>query len=155
MAANDAYLTLPARKEGIIPGGANLRLPAIHRRPARPAQSIRASANSMCDSPDGRLICDEIAAPGDMDHALERVVAGLASAGAASATANRRAMRVGQEPLDVFRKYFPFMRATKPIVIAARRSSPISSASGTQRSGGFDSYPRSRADKPFHAVEAK
>ena len=27
LAASDAFMTLPARKEGIIPGAANLRLP--------------------------------------------------------------------------------------------------------------------------------
>ena len=37
VAGSDAYMTLPARKEGIIPGAANLRLPrfvgAAHRAP--------------------------------------------------------------------------------------------------------------------------
>ena len=37
VAASDAYMTLPARKEGIIPGAANLRHAALRRRPHRAA----------------------------------------------------------------------------------------------------------------------
>ena len=37
--------------------------------------------------------------------AIERVVAGLTSSGAVSAVGNRRAFRVGEEPLDAFRRY--------------------------------------------------
>jgi thioesterase DpgC len=105
LAAKDAFLTLPARKEGIIPGAANLRMPRFTGdRITR--QAIQYELKLVCDSPEGRLICDEIAEPGDMDRALERVVAGLTSSGAVSATANRRAIRIGEEPLDLFRKYF-------------------------------------------------
>jgi len=105
LAAKDAYLTLPARKEGIIPGAANLRMPRfVGDRIAR--QAIQYERKLNCDSPEGRLMCDEIAAPGEMDAALDRVIAGLTSSGAVSATANRRAIRVGEEPLDIFRKYF-------------------------------------------------
>ena len=104
LAAADAFLTLPARKEGIIPGLANLRLPRFTGdRLAR--QAIQYERRLACDSPEGRLICDEIAPAAGMDAALERVVAGLTSAGAVSAVANRRAFRVGQEPLDLFRRY--------------------------------------------------
>jgi thioesterase DpgC len=104
VAANDAFLTLPARKEGIIPGLANLRMPRFTGdRIAR--QAIQYERKLMCDSPEGRLICDEVVPPQDMDSAIERVVDGLASAGAVSAVGNRRALRVGQEPLDLFRRY--------------------------------------------------
>ena len=40
-----------------------------------------------------------------MDAAIDRIVEGLTSAGAVSAIGNRRAFRVGQEPLDLFRRY--------------------------------------------------
>ena len=104
LAANDAFLTLPARKEGIVPGAANLRLPRFTGdRIAR--QAIQYERKLICDSPEGRLICDEIAAPEDMDAAIERVVTGLTSSGAVGAVSNRRAFRVAQEPLDEFRRY--------------------------------------------------
>jgi enoyl-CoA hydratase/carnithine racemase len=104
LAAPDAFMTLPARKEGIIPGLANLRLPRFTGdRIAR--QAIQHERKLMCDSADGRLICDEIAPAGDMDAAVTRIVDQLTSAGAVSATANRRAFRIAQEPLDLFRSY--------------------------------------------------
>jgi thioesterase DpgC len=104
LAAADAFMTLPARKEGIIPGFANLRLPRFTGdRIAR--QAIQYERKLVCDSPDGRLICDEIAKPDEMDVAIARVVDGLTNAGAVSAIGNRRAFRIAQEPLDLFRRY--------------------------------------------------
>jgi len=104
LAADDAYMTLPARKEGIIPGVSNMRLPRFTGdRLAR--QLIQYERRLECDSPEGRLICDEIAPAGEMDAAIERVVTGLTSSGAVSAVGNRRAFRVTQEPLDDFRRY--------------------------------------------------
>jgi (3,5-dihydroxyphenyl)acetyl-CoA 1,2-dioxygenase len=105
LAASDAFMTLPARKEGIIPGAANLRMPRFTGdRITR--QAIQYERKLACDSPEGRLICDEIAAPADMDGALQRVIDGLTNSGAVSATSNRRAIRIGEEPLDTFRQYF-------------------------------------------------
>jgi thioesterase DpgC len=104
LAGDDSYLTLPARKEGIIPGLSNLRLPRFTGdRIAR--QLIQYERRLDCDSPAGRLICDEIVAAADMDSAIERVVTGLTNSGAVSAVGNRRAFRVGEEPLDLFRRY--------------------------------------------------
>jgi len=105
LAAKDAYMTLPARKEGIIPGAANLRLPRfVGDRIAR--QAIMAERRLECDSPEGRLICDEIVAQSEMDASIARVVDKLTGSGVVSAAANRRAFRVAQEPLDLFRSYF-------------------------------------------------
>ena len=105
LAAQDAFMSLPARKEGIIPGAANLRLPRFTGdRIAR--QAIMNQRRFDCDSPDGRLICDEVVAPADMDVAIERVVENLTGSGVVSAASNRRAFRVAQEPLDLFRNYF-------------------------------------------------
>jgi (3,5-dihydroxyphenyl)acetyl-CoA 1,2-dioxygenase len=105
LAARDAFLTLPARKEGIIPGAANMRMPRFTGdRIAR--QAVQYERRIECDSPEGRLICDEIVEPGTMDAALERVVTGLTSSGVVSAAGNRRAFRVTQEPFDTFRSYF-------------------------------------------------
>jgi thioesterase DpgC len=104
LAASDAYMTLPARKEGIIPGAANLRLWRFTGdRIAR--QAILYGRRLDCDTPEGRLICDEIAAPSEIDDALERVVDGFTRSGVVSAAGNRRAFRVAEEPLDMFRRY--------------------------------------------------
>jgi (3,5-dihydroxyphenyl)acetyl-CoA 1,2-dioxygenase len=105
LAERSAFLTLPARKEGIIPGAANMRLPRFTGdRIAR--QAIQYERRLECDSPEGRLICDEIVETGEMDAALERVVAGFTNSGVVSAAGNRRAFRVTQEPLDMCRAYF-------------------------------------------------
>ncbi|MGE4011727.1 MAG: enoyl-CoA hydratase/isomerase family protein, partial [Alphaproteobacteria bacterium] len=105
LAAKGAYMTLPARKEGIIPGAANMRLPRfVGDRITR--QAIMYERRLECDSPEGRMICDEIIPAGQMEQAIERVVAGLTSSGTVSAEGNRRAMRVIQEPLDAFRTYY-------------------------------------------------
>jgi thioesterase DpgC len=105
LAEQSAFLTLPARKEGIIPGAANMRLPRFTGdRIAR--QAIQYERRLECDSPEGRLICDEIVPAGGMDAAIERVVSGLTSSGVVSAASNRRAFRITQEPLEMFRQYF-------------------------------------------------
>lgn len=104
IAAQGAYLTLPARKEGIIPGAANLRLARfVGARIAR--QAILAERRLDGDSPEGRLICDEIVPAAEMDAAIERAVERFTGSGVVSAAGNRRALRIGEEPLDSFRRY--------------------------------------------------
>jgi thioesterase DpgC len=104
VAGSDAYMTLPARKEGIIPGAANLRLPRfVGARIAR--QAIMMGRRFDCDSPEGRMICDEVVPPGDVDAAVARAVEDLTGSGTVSVAGNRRAFRVGEEPLDTFRRY--------------------------------------------------
>ncbi|MGH8686253.1 MAG: enoyl-CoA hydratase/isomerase family protein [Burkholderiales bacterium] len=104
IAADDAYMTLPARKEGIIPGAANLRLPRfVGPRVAR--QAILAGRRLDFDSPEGRMVCDEVVPPGEMDQAIERLIALLTDSGVVSAAGNRRALRSSEEPLDQFRRY--------------------------------------------------
>ena len=104
VAGSDAYMTLPARKEGIIPGAANLRLTRfVGARAAR--QAILMGRRFECDSPEGRMICDLIVPPDQMEQAIAHVVDDFTSSGVVSAAGNRRAFRVGEEPLDTFRRY--------------------------------------------------
>jgi thioesterase DpgC len=104
LAASDAYMTLPARKEGIIPATANLRLPRfVGDRLAR--QAVMYDRRIDCDSPEGHLICDQVVPPEEIDTALAEVVERLTSSGVVSAAANRRAFRIAQEPIDLFRSY--------------------------------------------------
>jgi (3,5-dihydroxyphenyl)acetyl-CoA 1,2-dioxygenase len=104
VAGSDAYMTLPARKEGIIPGASNLRLTRfVGARAAR--QAIMMGRRFECDSPEGRLICDLIVPPDELDAAIARVIDDFTGSGVVSAAGNRRAFRVGEEPLDTFRRY--------------------------------------------------
>ena len=104
IAETGAYFSLPASKEGFIPGAAPLRLPRlVGIQNARAA--IFFEKTFPVDEPDGRLICDEVVAPAEMDAAVERNAKGLVRAGLLSAVSNRKALRVGQEPLTDFRRY--------------------------------------------------
>jgi thioesterase DpgC len=104
LAERQAFFTLPARSEGFIPGAANLRLPRlVGERLAR--QAILYERRFAADSPEGELLCDELVESGQMDGAIDRSVETFCESGAAGAVANRRALRVAQEPLDVFRRY--------------------------------------------------
>jgi thioesterase DpgC len=97
-------MTLPARKEGIIPGAANLRLTRfVGARAAR--QAILMDRRFNCDSDEGRMICDMIVPPHEVEQATMKVVDDFASSGVVSAAGNRRALRVNEESLDDFRRY--------------------------------------------------
>jgi thioesterase DpgC len=99
-----SYFNLPARKEGIIPGCANLRLPRfVGERPTR--QAIFFNRDFAAESAEGRMLADEILPSAEIDDAITRAATELMSAGPASLVANRRALRVGAEPLEVFRRY--------------------------------------------------
>jgi len=104
IAERGSYFNLPARREGIIPGCANLRLPRfVGERLTR--QAIFFNRVFEADSPHGRLIADEVV-PGDaVDPTIARAAEELTSAGTTSLVANRRALRVAQEPLETFRCY--------------------------------------------------
>jgi (3,5-dihydroxyphenyl)acetyl-CoA 1,2-dioxygenase len=104
LASAGAKLTLPARKEGIIPGLANLRLPRFTGvRVAR--QAIQHGLELFCESAEGGLVCDKIVAANEMDLAIDRICEDVLSSGPAGFIANRRALRIGLEPLDTFRQY--------------------------------------------------
>lgn len=101
----DAYFNLPARKEGIIPGCANLRLPRlVGERATR--QAIFFNRDFAAGDPEGRLIADRLVdGETEMDAALATDAAELRSAGPTSLLANRRQLRLAHEPVEVFRRY--------------------------------------------------
>jgi thioesterase DpgC len=104
VAARGCRLFLPARKEGIIPGASPLRLPrSVGDRLAR--QAILSGREFEAGVPPAELLCDEVVEPGAMDEAIDARTEALTSSGLVNAAANRRALRVGEEPLDVFRQY--------------------------------------------------
>jgi enoyl-CoA hydratase/carnithine racemase len=104
IAERGCRLFLPARNEGIIPGASNLRLPRfVGDRLAR--QAILSGREFVAGTPEGDLLCDEIVEADAIDATLSARVEALTSSGLVSATSNRRALREGQEPLDVFREY--------------------------------------------------
>jgi thioesterase DpgC len=104
VASRGCRLYLPARKEGIIPGASPLRLPrSVGDRLAR--QAILSGLEFEAGTQQGDLLCDEVVEEDAVDAALAARVEALTSSGLINAAANRRALRVGEEPLDVFREY--------------------------------------------------
>ena len=51
------------------------------------------------------MICDEVVPPEKMDQAIEENALQLVRAGITSAVSNRKALRVAQEPLPIYRRY--------------------------------------------------
>jgi thioesterase DpgC len=104
LAEGSSFFNLPARKEGIIPGVSNMRLwRFVGDRAAR--QAILFERPFPAESPAGQLICDRVVPDGQMDAALAETIASLLSTGMVSAAGNRKAMRIGQESIDLFRQY--------------------------------------------------
>jgi len=104
IAETGSYFNLPARKEGIIPGSANLRLPRFVGE-GLTRQAIFFNFAFQADSPEGQMIAAEVVPGAEMGEAIDRAASELTSAGTTSLLANRKAMRVAHEPLDVFRRY--------------------------------------------------
>lgn len=99
-----SYFNLPARKEGIVPGCANLRLPRfVGERPTR--QAIFFNRDFAADSPEGRMLADDVLDAGEIEAAIAPAATELMSAGPTSLVANRRQLRIAAEPLHVFRRY--------------------------------------------------
>jgi thioesterase DpgC len=99
-----SYFNLPARKEGIIPGAANLRLARfVGERMAR--QGIMFDKTFYVESPEARLIVNEVVPRERMDAAIDEAVENALMSGMVSASGNRKALRVEAEPVEAFRRY--------------------------------------------------
>ncbi|MFC5752664.1 (3,5-dihydroxyphenyl)acetyl-CoA 1,2-dioxygenase DpgC [Actinomadura rugatobispora] len=101
IAAADAYLSLPAAQEGIIPGAGNYRLGRL-TGPRVARQVILSGRRIWATEPDARTLVDEVVEPRDLDAAIERAVGRLR--GPAVVT-NRRMLNLAEEPPEEFRRY--------------------------------------------------
>jgi thioesterase DpgC len=101
IAADDAYFSLPAAHEGIVPGAANLRI--TRHLGSRIARALVLAGEKLpATDSRARLICDEVVAPEDMDAAVDaavRLLEGPAVIG------NRRLLNLAEEPPDAFRLF--------------------------------------------------
>jgi len=104
VAEREAFLSLPASREGIIPGAAALRLPCLTGVSAA-RRSIMFDEQWEAGSPEGRLLVDEVVDRQAVGDALAVAAQRLLEMGPVSVLANRRALRAAQEPLDTFRAF--------------------------------------------------
>jgi thioesterase DpgC len=101
VAASDAYLSLPAAEEGIIPGAANLRLSRVAgARLSR--QVILDGRRIWATEPAAALLVDEVVDPAELDAAVERSVSRFQGD---AVTANRRMINLAEESVDELRVY--------------------------------------------------
>jgi thioesterase DpgC len=69
-------------------------------------RAILSGLEFVAGTPHGDLLCDQIVeSSAEMDAAIAERVDALTSSGLVNAAGNRRALRVGAEPLDLFRQY--------------------------------------------------
>lgn len=101
IAASDAYVSLPAAQEGIIPGVANFRLTrSVGPRLAR--QVILEGRRVHASEPAARLLVDEVHEPAALDAAVAESAERLRGT---AVLANRRMLNLAEEPVDQFRSY--------------------------------------------------
>ncbi|MBM9509920.1 (3,5-dihydroxyphenyl)acetyl-CoA 1,2-dioxygenase DpgC [Actinacidiphila acididurans] len=101
VAAGDAFFSLPAAREGIVPGVSNLRLTRfLGARPAR--QVILGGRKVWAKEPDSRYVFDDVVEPSAMDAVVDAAAAELDNPAVA---ANRRMLNLAEESEDGFRLY--------------------------------------------------
>lgn len=99
--ADDAWVSLPAAQEGIVPGVAALRLGRfaggrLSRQILLGGRRLRAT------DPESAVFFDEVFPTGELDAAADRAAAELA---APAVAANRRMLALAEEPDDELRAY--------------------------------------------------
>lgn len=101
IAERDAFYSLPAAQEGIIPGLGNLRLGRVAGgRLAR--QVILAGRRVAASEPAGALLFDEVVPAEEMDAAIAAEVARMDSP---AVVTNRRMLNLAEEPQELLRSY--------------------------------------------------
>jgi len=104
IAEKGSYFTLPARKEGFIPGASTMRLPRfVGERAAR--EAILFDRRFDADTPEGRMLANEVVDSSEIEAAIARCVANVEGSGLVSAGSNRKTIRIWTEPFDQYREY--------------------------------------------------
>jgi thioesterase DpgC len=101
IAAADAYLSLPAAQEGIIPGAAGFRLSRF-TGPRLARQVILQGRRIWATEPAARLLIDEVAEPDGIEAAARRALDTLRGP---AVLANRQMLIAAEEPDHEFRRY--------------------------------------------------
>ncbi|OII69317.1 MULTISPECIES: (3,5-dihydroxyphenyl)acetyl-CoA 1,2-dioxygenase DpgC [unclassified Streptomyces] len=101
VSGSDAYLSLPAAREGIVPGAGNFRL-GRHTGPRISRQVILQGRRIWATEPAAHLLLDEVVEPQEMDAAVARAVDRLRGP---AVVPNRKMLNLAEEPVNEFRCY--------------------------------------------------
>jgi len=101
LAASDAYFSLPAAQEGIVPGAANFRLTRC-AGPRLARQIILEGRRIWASEPAARLLVDEVIEPRELEEAAEKSLDRLQSP---AVVTNRRMLNLAEESPEEFRRY--------------------------------------------------
>lgn len=101
IAADDAWFSLPAAQEGIVPGAANFRLSRI-TGPRLARQIILFGRRLHATEPESRTICDDVVPTESVGTAVDAAAKALDSP---AVVANRRMLNLAEEPPGLFREY--------------------------------------------------
>jgi thioesterase DpgC len=116
IAADDAWFSLPAAQEGIVPGTANLRLARVAGTRIARSMVLRGTRVAATD-PDARPFCDEVVGVDDLTRRAQQVATELS---APAVVPNKLMLALAEEPQDTFRRY----AAEFCVVQAVRMYSP-------------------------------
>nr|BAU09325.1 DpgC [Streptomyces roseoverticillatus] len=112
IAAEDAFFSLPAAQEGIVPGAGNLRL--TRHAGARLARQIILSGRRIrATDREAATLCDTVVPADAVGAAVDAAVRDL---GSPAVAANRRMLNLAEEPPDLLRAYlaeFAYVQATR------------------------------------------
>ncbi|TCQ02457.1 3,5-dihydroxyphenylacetyl-CoA monooxygenase [Rhizobium sp. PP-F2F-G36] len=112
IAATDSWFSLPAAREGFLPGLANFRLGrSVGHRLAR--RLILGGSTVKASGPDAGLVCDRVVPPAEMDAAIREAAASL---GEEAALVNRVFLNRSDERPEELREYladFGFTQAQR------------------------------------------
>jgi thioesterase DpgC len=107
VAAQGSVVSLPAGKEGILPGAASLRLPRmVGERCAR--RALMLDEPLLDETVSMSPLVDQIVPPEGISKAIASVADAWVEAGAVSLVSHRKALRLVQEPADQFRSYMSY-----------------------------------------------
>jgi len=101
LAAEDAWFSLPAAQEGIVPGVANLRLARVAGTRIARSMVLRGVRVAATD-PDARPFCDEVLAEPALTARAQQVATELT---APAVVPNKLMLALAEEPQDLLRGY--------------------------------------------------
>jgi thioesterase DpgC len=101
ISTDTAYFTLPASREGIVPGAANLRLSRV-LGPRLARQVLLGGRRIAARDPFAASLCDVIVAEDAVDGAIDQAVRAMDNP---AVVTNRHMITAFEEPEDQFRRY--------------------------------------------------